>query len=315
MSVGNASGMNVPASSLGHAETKRQARRGLAIYLGVVIVLTALFDVLVIAFSPSWIMARMFAPAAASVVARLVLREGFADVSFRFGGRQTLKAILLAVVFPIVIGLVAYGVAWATGLARFDPQPLGLVPSFVGDTASPITIFVVILAWAVTIGTIIGALSAAGEEIGWRGYMLTRLIDAGVPRPVLASGLIWGLWHVPLIVAGVYVAGSSPVVSAMLFMITVTSIGFVFARVRLETGSIWPAIALHGAWNSIIQGAFDPVTMGTGAGATLWVGEGGILTALALIVAAVIFSRGHWTIRRVPEEQQVGVAASPAPYT
>jgi membrane protease YdiL (CAAX protease family) len=278
-------------------------------------VLTALFDVLVIAFSPSWIMARMFAPAAASVVARLVLREGFADVSFRFGGRQTLKAILLAVVFPIVIGLVAYGVAWATGLARFDPQPLGLVPSFVGDTASPITIFVVILAWAVTIGTIIGALSAAGEEIGWRGYMLTRLIDAGVPRPVLASGLIWGLWHVPLILAGVYVAGSSPVVSAMLFMITVTSIGFVFARVRLETGSIWPAIALHGAWNSIIQGAFDPVTMGTGAGATLWVGEGGILTALALIVAAVIFSRGHWTIRRVPEEQQVGVAASPAPYT
>ena len=315
MSVGNASGMNVPASSLGHAETKRQARRGLAIYLGVVIVLTALFDVLVIAFSPSWIMARMFAPAAASVVARLVLREGFADVSFRFGGRQTLKAILLAVVFPIVIGLVAYGVAWVTGLARFDPQPLGLVPSIVGDTASPITIFVVILAWAVTIGTIIGALSAAGEEIGWRGYMLTRLIDAGVPRPVLASGLIWGLWHVPLIVAGVYVAGSSPVVSAMLFMITVTSIGFVFARVRLETGSIWPAIALHGAWNSIIQGAFDPVTMGTGAGATLWVGEGGILTALALIVAAVIFSRGHWTIRRVPEEQQVGVAASPAPYT
>jgi membrane protease YdiL (CAAX protease family) len=278
-------------------------------------VLTALFDVLVIAFSPSWIMARMFAPAAASVVARLVLREGFADVSFRFGGRRTLKAIGLALVFPIVIGLVAYGVAWATALARFDPQPLGLVPSIVGDTASPITIFVVILAWAATVGSIIGALSAAGEEIGWRGYMLTRLIDAGMPRPVLASGLIWGLWHIPLILAGVYVAGSSPVVSAMLFMITVTSIGFVFARVRLETGSIWPAIALHGAWNSIIQGAFDPVTVGTGAGATLWVGEAGILTALALVVAAVIFSQGHWTIRRVPEEQQVGVAPSPAPHT
>ncbi len=99
--------------------------------------LTALFDVLVIAFSPLWILGRMFAPAAASVVARLVLREGFADVSFRFGGRRTWKAILLAVVFPIVIGLVAYGVAWVTGLARFGPQPLGLVASFVGDAASP----------------------------------------------------------------------------------------------------------------------------------------------------------------------------------
>lgn len=45
------------------------------------------------------------------------------------------------------------------------------------------------------------------EEIGWRGYMLTRLIDAGVLRPVLASALIWGLWHVPLVLAGVCAAG------------------------------------------------------------------------------------------------------------
>src|SRR5215204_1418600 len=315
MSLGNASGMNVPTSSLADADIQHQARRGLAIYLAVVVVLTALFDVLVITFSPLWILGRMFSPALASVVARLVLREGFADVSFRFGGRRTLKAILLAVVFPIIIGLVAYGVAWATGLAQFDPQPLGLIASFVGDTASPVTLFVVLLALTATIGSIIGALSAAGEEIGWRGYMLTRLIDAGVPRPVLASGLIWGLWHVPLILAGVYVAGSSPVVSAMLFMVMVTSLGFVFARMRLETGSIWPTIALHGAWNSIIQGAFDPATTGAGAKATLWVGEAGIFTALALVVAAVIFSRGHWTIRRVPEERQVEVAASPAPHT
>jgi hypothetical protein len=111
----------------------------------------------------------------------------------------------------------------------------------------------------------------------------------------------------------VYVAGSSSVVSVVLFMVAVTSMGFVLARMRLETGSLWPAIVLHGAWNSIIQGAFDPVSMG--AGTTLWVGEAGILTALAVVVAAIIFSRGHWTIRRVPEEQQVGVAASPAPHT
>jgi len=309
--------MEASTSSLANADTQRQARRGLTIYLAVVVVLSAMFDAIIITTGNfSWIFALMWSPALASVVARLVLREGFADVSFRFGGRRTLKVILLALVFPIVIGLVAYGIAWATGPARFDPpQPTGLLASLVGDTASPVTIFVVLLALTATIGAIIAALAAAGEEIGWRGYMLTRLIDAGVPRPVLASGLIWGLWHVPLILAGVYVAGSNPYVTAVLFMVSVTSLGFVFARMRLETGSIWPTIALHGAWNSIIQGAFDPVTMGTGAGATLWVGEAGIFTALALVVAAVIFSRGHWTIRRVPEEQQVEVAASPAPHT
>jgi membrane protease YdiL (CAAX protease family) len=280
----------------------------------VVVVFTAVFEaILIISGNMSWIWALMWSPAAASVVARLALREGFADVSFRFGGRRTLKGILLALVFPIVIGLVAYGIAWATGLAQFDPQPVGLVASFVGDTASPVTIFVVMLALTATIGTIFGALSAAGEEIGWRGYMLLRLIDAGVPRPVLVSGLIWALWHIPLVLAGVYVAGSSPVISAVLLIVTVTSFGFVIARMRLETGSIWPAIALHAAWNSIIQAAFDAAT--TGAGAALWVGEAGILTALALVVAAVIFSRGHWTIRRVPEARQESGAARPAPQT
>jgi CAAX protease family protein len=298
-------------SSTSLADAQRQARRGLAVYLAVVVVLTALFDVLVIAFSPLWISALMFAPAAASVVARLVLREGFTDVSFSFGGRRTWKMILLALVFPIIIGLVAYGIAWATGLAQFDPQAVALVASRVGNTASPVTIFVVMLALTATIGTIIGALFAAGEEIGWRGYMLTRLIDAGVPRPVLASGLIWGLWHIPLVLAGVYVAGSSPIVSAVILMVSVTSVGFVIARMRLETGSIWPAIALHGAWNSTIQGAFDSATTSSGAGATLWVGEAGILTAIALVVAAVLFSRGHWTIRRVPKAREVTVQAGP----
>src|SRR5829696_6734341 len=196
--------MDASMSSFAEADAQRQARRGLAIYLAAVIVLTALFDVLVITFSPLWIGGLMFAPAAASVVARLALREGFADVSFRFGGRRTWKMILLAVLFPIIVGLVAYGMAWVTGLARFDPQPpAGLAATLVGAvTTSPVMMFVMLILLA-TVNILPASFFAAGEEIGWRGYMLTRLIDAGVPRPVLVSGLIWGLWHIPLILAGV----------------------------------------------------------------------------------------------------------------
>jgi CAAX protease family protein len=310
--------MDASTSSLTDPDTQRQARRGLAIYFAVLVPLTAVFEaIIIITGNFSWSSILMFVPAAASVVARLVLREGFADVSFRFGGRRTWKMILLALVFPIVVGLVAYGIAWATGLAQFDPQlPAGLIATLVGEvTSSPVMVFVIMLLFATFVGVFPQSLSAAGEEIGWRGYMLMRLIDAGVPRPVLVSGIIWGLWHIPLILAGLYVAGSSPILSAVLFMVSVVSFGFVIARMRLETGSIWPAIAFHGAWNSNIYGAFDPATMGTGAGATLWVGEAGILTVLTLVVAAVIFSRGHWTIRRVPEAREGAVTASPVPPT
>jgi membrane protease YdiL (CAAX protease family) len=245
------------------------------------------------------------------VVARLVLHEGFADVSFRLGGRRGLKAIGLALIFPIVLGLIAYGIAWVTGLVQFSPEPIGLVAPYVGDNASPAVVFVINLAVATTIVTVFSVRTAAGEEIGWRGYMLTRLIDAGVPRPILASGLIWGLWHVPLILGGVYLVGPPPAVAALLWMVTATAFSFVFARLRLETGSVWPAIALHSAWNAIIQAAFDPAS--TSAGAELWVGESGIFVALTMIVAAVIFSRGRWTIRRVPEVREQTGAARPAP--
>src|SRR3712207_8890528 len=81
-----------------------------------------------------------------------------------------------------------------------------------------------------------------------------------------------------------------------------TSLGYVIARLRLESGSVWPAVVLHAAWNHIIQQLFDPAT--TGAGATLWVGESGVLTALALVLAAVVFSRGRWSVLREPPKRE-----------
>ncbi len=290
-------------------DSERHARRGLYIYFAVLVPLSAVFQTLIIVGgSSSWVWALMWTPGAASVVARLILREGFVDVSFRLGGRQGAKSIMIAALFPIVIGLISYGIAWTLGLAQFRPRTAVLAASFVGDSAPPILAFLINLALAATIVTVFSARVAAGEEIGWRGYMLTRLIDAGVPSPILVSGVIWGLWHVPLILGGVYLAGPPPIVSALLWMIVAVSASFVFARLRLETGSIWPAITLHSAWNSIIQVAFDPAS--TGPGATLWVGESGILVMLTMIAAAVVFTRGRWTIRRFPEVSRDDLAAA-----
>jgi membrane protease YdiL (CAAX protease family) len=279
-----------------------KARRGLASYFAFLVPLSAAFEALMILDNLSWFWALMWTPAAASVVARLVLREGFADVSFRIGGRRGWKAVGLALIFPILVGLISYGTAWVTGLVHFSPQPIPMAAQFIGDNAPPVEVFLVNLAVAATIVTIFSVRTAAGEEIGWRGYMLTRLIDAGVPRPVLTSGIIWGVWHVPLILGGVYLAGPPPALAASFWVVTATAFSFVFARLRLETGSVWPAIALHASWNSIIQVAFDPASTGTGA--AVWVGESGILVTLTMI-AAVVFARGRWMI--VDSQKYYGV--------
>jgi len=288
-----------PALHASESNIRLRARRGLAIYFAVLVPLSAVFEALMIRGSSSWVWALMWTPAAASVVARLVLRDGFGDVSFRLGGGRGSKAIGLALIFPIIVGLIAYGIAWTTGLVQFGARPIGLAAPYIPDTASPAVVFMINLAVAATVVTVYSARTAAGEEIGWRGYMLTRLVDAGLPKPIPMSGLIWGLWHVPLILGGVYLVGPPRFLAALLWMITATAFSFVFARLRLETGSVWPAITLHSAWNAIIQAAFDPASHG--AQAELWIGESGILVALIMIVAAMVFSYGRWTIRRTPE--------------
>lgn len=241
--------------TLTDSDTRRQARRGLAIFIAIVVVFSAPIEagiILTNAFDGglisqfAWLTGLMLVPAIASVVARLVLREGFSDVSFRLGGSRGRKAVVQALIFPVTVGLLAYGIARISDLAQFGG------PSASGGWGRWVVLFTVML------------ILVSGDEIGWRGYMLTRLIDSRVPRPILASVLIWGLWHVPLFLWGGFVEGASPLLSTALLMVTTTSLGHVLARTRLETGSVWPAIVLHVAWNDIIQTGFHPLTMGSG---------------------------------------------------
>ena len=290
---------------------KRTARHGLVVYFVVLIAGTVVFESRILQTGqsiervPGLILALMYVPAVASFVARLVLREGFADISLRSGGREGSKAVFLAWIYPAIVGFVAYGVAWVAGFAEFQP-PLPTRSHLYMDSGvmNLLASFLV----TATLGTAISSLMAFGEEIGWRGYMLTRLITAGVPKPVFASGLIWAVWHVPLILTGQYAAGSRPWLSALLFIVGVVALAYLLAFLRLNSGSVWPAVIAHGAWNSMIQGTFDRATTGT----PLAVGESGWMTMIVSIIVVLFITRGAWTLRRRPAEQFTLPSGRPA---
>src|SRR5438270_6523366 len=80
-----------PALDAADSNIRLRARRGLIIYFAVLIPLSVVFETLAIRGSSWWISALMWTPAAASVVARLALHDGFGDVSFRLGGPTRLE--------------------------------------------------------------------------------------------------------------------------------------------------------------------------------------------------------------------------------
>ena len=277
----------------------RRARKGLAVYFGVLVPASAALEFLLlrtgqpIQSHPGLIFLLMWCPTAASFAARLVLREGFRDVSFRFGGREGIPALLIAWLYPLAVGFLAYGTAWVAGAAAFAPpalERLGL------GSAPPAARFVALLALSLTIGNVFSIISAAGEEIGWRGYMLTRLIDARVPMPVLVSGLIWGAWHLPLILSGQYASSEKPALSATLFLVDIVAFAYLAAWLRLRSGSVWPAVLIHASWNVIIQSVFDASTKG----GPFLIGESGILTTAVNVLLVFLILRGSWPLSPSP---------------
>ncbi len=106
------------------------------------------------------------------------------------------------------------------------------------------------------LGLLIGIGLAFCEEIGWRGYLLPKLIQFGAIASVLLVGLLHGAWHLPLILMTPYYhSGGNPVIVVPLFLVTLTFAGVFFGFLRLWTGSIWPVQLLTAF--TISSGAWD----------------------------------------------------------
>lgn len=84
-----------------------------------------------------------------------------------------------------------------------------------------------------------------GEEYGWRAYLQDRLfILFGGYKGVLILGIIWGLWHIPLILIGAIYPGQ-PLLGILLMILSTIVMGIILSYTVLKTGSIWIAVLLH----------------------------------------------------------------------
>ena len=190
----------------------------------------------------------MWIPAFVSIGMRLLGREGFRDVGWRAG---PWRYWALAFIVPAVFAGFTYLATWLCGGVFFSPKPSEL------PIASPHLRWLVVAAITGVLGTLLGCTSAFGEELGWRGYLLTRWVEGRLPQPVIATGLIWAVWHLPIILWGDYSTSALPWLSALQFTITITFATACFVWLRLAGGSVWTAMLAHASHNAFYQAVFD----------------------------------------------------------
>ncbi|MBO9311928.1 MAG: CPBP family intramembrane metalloprotease [Chloroflexus sp.] len=117
------------------------------------------------------------------------------------------------------------------------------------DNGSLWTILVSQLLIALIIGPLLNAIPVFGEEWGWRGYLLPNLLPLGQWPALIISGVIWGLWHAPIILLG-YNYPTNPGLGVIMMTVFCVLVGILLGWTRLATGSVWPAVIGHGSLNA-----------------------------------------------------------------
>jgi membrane protease YdiL (CAAX protease family) len=184
---------------------------GVALYLGLVAVLMLLLVVAVRhSLAPAGAAAglvglAMFTPALAALATRALRREGLRDAGLRWG---PWRWYLVAWALPL--GMVALDFGWLLllGHARLDLSPARVVALSPGATEqayreaipglSAEQVLLVMALASLTVANVPMALAGLGEELGWRGYLLPRLLRLGAWPALVGVGVIWWAWHLPL---------------------------------------------------------------------------------------------------------------------
>ncbi|MEV0589185.1 CPBP family intramembrane glutamic endopeptidase [Nonomuraea sp. NPDC050310] len=167
--------------------------------------------------------------------------------------KRTLLILLTAWLGTPVLIVLAFGLSIALGLLPTDLSGMAANLRTAGLPVPenlPLVLTAQIIGSAL-IGPVLNALPSLGEEWGWRGWLLPRLVETrGVGQAVLISGLIWGAWHAPLTLLGYNYPSLGPW-AALMFTGATVLIGALFSWLRLRSGSVWPAVIAHGSLNAV----------------------------------------------------------------
>ena len=234
----------------------------------------------------------MWTPALATVLTvKLVTHEGFTATNLRFGSWR--PYVSAALVTPAAFAVI-YGLTWLLGLGAPDWQliqfraQMEAMGADLSQMPAPARLLPTVLLTTLVITPFINGAVAFGEEFGWRGYLLPKLMPLGKARAYLLMGLIWGLWHAPLVLIGFNYPGY-PLLGVLWMIGLMTAFGTYINELSLRHRSAILAAWMHGVFNSQGYGVWRILFPTVNP---LW---GGMTGLIAILVWSAL---GVWEIKK-----------------
>ena len=195
-------------------------------------------------------------PALANVATRLITREGWKRLWLRPNFRRGWKFYLAVWLLPLlamITGSLAYYLIFPQS---FDPNANSARNQIAIFTpaaeADPWTVMLALTVEQMIVQGLVISVLAIGEEFGWRAYLLQKLTDrfGSARNAALLVGLIWGVWHLPLLFMGLgtdpNISGSRDIfIFALIYPISTISTSILLSWATLRSGSVWPAAIGH----------------------------------------------------------------------
>jgi membrane protease YdiL (CAAX protease family) len=273
----------------------RGSRRQVITYLLLVFAFSSVFYFLILrahelgGAGGLYVVGLMWCPALAAVATLKLNGRQLRDLGWKW---PQAKYAAMSWYVPLLYATIAYSVVWLSGLGGFPNYEFmqHRVPRM-GLRLSPAISTVVYVLLAASFGMIESLATALGEEIGWRGFLVPELFKTmGFTGTALFSGVVWSCWHYPILIWGDYNAGTPTWYGLTCFTVMVVAIAFVFAWMRLKSGSLWAGALLHASHNLYIQEIFNPLTRNTGK--TAWfIDEFGAVLPVMAVGFAIYFWR------------------------
>ena len=177
------------------------------------------------------------------VILRTFGRDGWKNAGLKLNFRNNIKWYLVSItIFPVTFFIVII-LGILTGVTSIEVSTTSFLQLFVTGVVAQ---FLPRMFFALC------------EEFGWRGYLdpqLSLLKITDVKRHLIV-GLIWAVWHFPLILSTDYT--DIPLKFFLpIFTIGVITAAIVYGQIRKYSQSVWPAVIMHGIANTIAFSIID----------------------------------------------------------